>query len=156
MLKGKRASYLMLFLYFFKNSSWFLGDEKMPLPPSTREHLEHWKIGKTQVLLKKLENVVDFWNLDDAAVPFPFNRPQIFATPALLRMFQFFWRSKFVLLDKYKKPINTFWQIPENQRIARSVHCIQITSDPPMDSATRAESLWFPLVVNTWIMYKNK
>ena len=94
MLEGKRASYLMLFLYFVKDSSWFPGDEKMPLPLSTREHLEHWKdpgllfyfnskhhrtllvqrkdiVLLSEFLLKKLENVVDLWNLDDAAVPLP-------------------------------------------------------------------------------------
>ena len=113
----------------------------------------------SEFLLKKLETVVDLWNLDDDVVRFPFNRPQIFAAPALLRMFQFFWRSKFVLLDKYKKPINTFWQNHGNQRIARSVYCVQVTSDPPMDSATRAESLWFSLLQggpNKRILYKNK
>ena len=141
----------------------------MPLPLIIREHLQHWEdpgllfyfnskryktllvqrkgIGLlSEFLLSKLETVVDLWNLDDEAIPFPFNRPQIFAAPALLRMFQFFWGSKYVLLDKYKKPISTFWQNHGNQRIARSVYCVQVTSDPPMDSATRAESLWFPLL----------
>ena len=127
----------------------------MSLPLTIREHLQHWEdpgllfyfnskryktllvqrkdiVLLSEFLLSKLETVVDLWNLDDEAIPFPFNRPQIFAAPALLRMFQFFWRSKYVLLDKYKKPISTFWQNHGNQRIARSVYCVQVTSDPPM------------------------
>ena len=154
----------------------------MPVLLSTREHRQHWNdpgllfyfnskrhrtllvqrkdiVILSDFLLKKLKSVVELWKLDDKAIPFPLNTPQLFTAPALLRMFQFFWRSKFVLLDKYKKPINTFWQNHGNQRIARSVYCVQITSDPPMDSATRAEALWFPLLQGGQkkrIMYKNK
>ena len=162
-----------------------VAEEKMPELKSVTDHLKVWKdagfiyyynskqfktllIKRQDVsklayfLMQKLEKVQKVWSESAVSFEFPYRNPQNLTIPALTRMLNFFWNSKFCIMDKKNIPKHKFWRQNETgvgNRVSFAVYSIQMSYENPMKSSERAHSLWFPLLKanrQTRIMFKNK
>ena len=113
-------------------------------------------------LLGKLEKVQKVWSENETVCDFPNMKSQNLTVPGLTRTLNFFWDSKFCIVDQKNKPKHKFWRQKETgvgDRVQSIVYSIQMTYEEPLKSSERAHSLWFPLLKSfspDTIMFKNK